>query len=988
MHSLSDRKRIVILVIIMTIISASIGGVAIYTLYDTSFEQQRSQLINTVTSHARLMEAVARFDQKHSLKMGELLPELRQDVEIRSFINNPKEYSIRQFQDAFYNYSGVGETDEITLGMHHQEQIQFLWRKDQKTLIQPKPVPFSSNLAEPMRLALSGKSGTVIGPDYKNEMVLAAFEPVAILNLGIVAKTNLTEIRAPFIRAGFIVLGISFVLIIVGTYFFLWVGNPIVNKVQRQKAFLKGILENIEDGIVACDENGTLTLFNKASRRMHGLAEEKIPPEEWGAYYSLFHADGTTPMQTAEIPLFRSLQGETISNLEMVIAPEGKEKIFLDAYSQPLFDDSGSKFGAVASMHDITARKQAENERDRFFNLSTDLFVIAGVDGFFKRINSSWSNVLGWSEQEILGKPYIEFVHPEDRELTNLEVAKQMDTGQASLSFMNRYRKKDGTYCWLEWVAVPGMDNQFYAVARDVTERLKAEKDLKDSKRQLELAQEMAHIGHWSYNLNSGQLTWSKEMFRIVRGDPEQKALYYDELKEIIHHEDWQLFDQASKACANGVSYNLELRFVFPDKSIRYIKTQGYPKILYNGTIPELFGLSQDITEQREAGELRLAKEIAEQASQAKSIFLASMSHDIRTPMNAILGMGEMLAESDLDADQRHYINIINHSGEGLLALINDILDLSKIEAGQLELEQIPFNPKKLVLYSVETLKSNAQNQGIGMVSHVDEHIPDQIIGDPSRLQQILFNLLSNALKFTSKGNITLSAFKTEEGVLSFSVSDTGIGIPKNKQKSIFQPFQQAESSTTSRFGGTGLGLSICYKLVHEMGGVIWVVSDPGEGSTFNVSIPYQEVTLAEQPQSLPDQSMDRGEQEECAAGLAILLADDSAENRMVIQAFCKNSPHRLTIVENGRQALEEFKTGNFDLILMDVHMPEMDGYEATKNIRKWEQKHNLTPIPVLAITANAMKDDIEKTRQSGCNLHLSKPIRKQLLLDTIRQFC
>ena len=322
------------------------------------------------------------------------------------------------------------------------------------------------------------------------------------------------------------------------------------------------------------------------------------------------------------------------------------------------------------------------------------------------------------------------------------------------------------------------------------------------------------------------------------------------------------------------------------------------------------------------------------------------------------------------------------------MALINDILDLSKIEAGQLELEQIPFNPKKLVLYSVETLKSNAQNQGIGMVSHVDEHIPDQIIGDPSRLQQILFNLLSNALKFTSKGNITLSAFKTEEGVLSFSVSDTGIGIPKNKQKSIFQPFQQAESSTTSRFGGTGLGLSICYKLVHEIGGVIWVVSDPGEGSTFNVSIPYQEVTLAEQPQSLPDQSMDRGEQEECAAGLAILLADDSAENRMVIQAFCKNSPHRLTIVENGRQALEEFKTGNFDLILMDVHMPEMDGYEATKNIRKWEQKHNLTPIPVLAITANAMKDDIEKTRQSGCNLHLSKPIRKQLLLDTIRQFC
>ncbi len=223
---------------------------------------------------------------------------------------------------------------------------------------------------------------------------------------------------------------------------------------------------------------------------------------------------------------------------------------------------------------------------------------------------------------------------------------------------------------------------------------------------------------------------------------------------------------------------------------------------------------------------------------------------------------------------------------------------------------------------------------------------------------------------------------KTVKQSLRFSVSDTGIGISKDKQKAIFQPFTQAESSTTRRFGGTGLGLSICQKLVEMMGGKIWVVSQLGQGSVFHVEIPFQKVAIQTPIARISSES------ESVKTVLSILLADDAEENCMVIEAFLKNSHHSLTIVEDGLQAVEQYKKGNFDIVLMDVHMPEMDGYEATKQIRNWESLNNLTPIPVLALTANAMKEDIEKTRQAGCNLHLSKPIRKKVLLDTIKQFC
>ncbi|MBF0381690.1 MAG: response regulator [Magnetococcales bacterium] len=396
--------------------------------------------------------------------------------------------------------------------------------------------------------------------------------------------------------------------------------------------------------------------------------------------------------------------------------------------------------------------------------------------------------------------------------------------------------------------------------------------------------------------------------------------------------------------------------------------------------------IATDISERKVMEEvMRQSKEAAEQANESKSQFLASMSHDIRTPMNSILGIGEILAETNLDAEQKNYIQIINSAGEGLLALINDILDLSKIEAGEMELEAIPFDLRKLTNSSIEIIKSKALRQGTGISFEIDKTLPNQLIGDPQRLRQILLNFLSNAIKFSEQGKIILTATQVDKKLLRLSVSDTGIGIPEDRIKTIFEPFKQAETSTTRRFGGTGLGLSICQKLVKIMEGKIWVESKPGEGSTFHFEIPLLRVPNIKVQPSQDDWS--HVEQKINHTGLSILLADDTEENCMVIEAYLKNTPFKLTIVEDGIQALEQFKKGNFDLVLMDINMPDMDGYEATREIRSWEQKQSLTPTPILALTANAMKDDVNKTRDVGCNLHITKPISKKRLLEALAIF-
>ena len=389
------------------------------------------------------------------------------------------------------------------------------------------------------------------------------------------------------------------------------------------------------------------------------------------------------------------------------------------------------------------------------------------------------------------------------------------------------------------------------------------------------------------------------------------------------------------------------------------------------------------------------ARDAALEASRAKSEFLASMSHEIRTPMNTIMGMADLLAESRLTSEQREYINAFRAAGDNLLTLINEILDLSKIEAGHLTLGSVNFDLRQLVKQTTEILDVVAHEKGVAALYRIGADVPTALVGDPGRLRQLLTNLLGNAVKFTQKGDVELDIRNdpgaSEAGCLLFRVSDTGIGIPPEKLETIFDSFTQADSSTTREYGGTGLGLAIARRLVQLMGGRIWAESKPGAGSIFfftaklgvQAIIPTRalspHISRASQGTIVgPNPSNQR-------FSLRILLVEDSRPNRLLVQAYLKNTQHQLEIAENGEAGVAKFTGGTYDLVLMDMQMPVMDGYAATRAIRQWQAERGVEPTPIIALTAYALKDDAQKSREAGCSDHITKPIKKAHLMEVIQ---
>lgn len=452
---------------------------------------------------------------------------------------------------------------------------------------------------------------------------------------------------------------------------------------------------------------------------------------------------------------------------------------------------------------------------------------------------------------------------------------------------------------------------------------------------------------------------------------------------EINHPNDAYISRQAIHELSDGASSRaVTVRFrrkdgttVWVEAQMTAIRDAGSDKLREIVTVVRNIDKRKAIEDQ-----LALAKEAAEAANQAKSNFLATMSHEIRTPMNAVLGIASLLAESKLDDQQREHIGTLQASARSLLGLLNDILDYSKIEAGRIELEQMNFSPAAVIDGAVSILTDVAQQKDLSLSTHIAPDVPPMVRGDQHRLRQILLNLVNNAIKFTPHGriDIRLSCMRQDDELaeLGFEVQDTGVGISEDVQNRLFQPFTQADSSVSRKYGGSGLGLSISRRLVTLMGGEIGVRSAPGEGSTFwfRVVLPPSSNVVEIQP-GIPEITASDNK-------LRILLVEDVEVNRRIATLMLKAAGHTVDSVADGALAVDAVRTNAYDLVLMDLQMPGMDGYEATTRIRALDNDRKT--VPILAMTANAMQDDVRRCREAGMNGHIAKPIEKATLLQAV----
>lgn len=622
-----------------------------------------------------------------------------------------------------------------------------------------------------------------------------------------------------------------------------------------------------------------------------------------------------------------------------------------------------------------------------FFDIALDMLCIADFSGYFKRLNPAWEKTLGWNRTELEERPFLEFVHPQDREAT-LEAVAKLRTGENITSFDNRYLCKDGSYKWLAWRSYSLKEKGLiYAVARDIHESKLLESELRETKERLDNILNTVNDMIWSTSVENKELLYvNQAAAAIYEKDLSEIKKCHDFWTQVIHPADQAVIKEIYKDLYTKGQAEQEYRIIFPDGRIKWLLDRSWLVRDQAGKPLRMDGMITDISERKEVErELKKAKDAAEAANQAKSEFLANMSHEIRTPLNGILGMTDLLLAAQLQDQELDYLQSIQVSACSLLDVVNDVLDFAKIEAGKLELEKNDFALRELIEKAVEVVKIKAQEKKLELLWQVAPDVPDLVKGDLVRIRQVLINLLSNAVKFTEIGKISLAVKvgRADQKVyVNFAVEDTGIGIASDKLSSIFESFTQADSSTTRKFGGTGLGLTISKKLVEMMGGTIRATSQLGQGSCFNFTVPLQIAqngipAKTKQTHQLPSLSL--------AGKKTVLVAEDNMINMKISKEILRKIGLEIIEAKDGKEAWAKYQLYPVDLIFMDVQMPELDGYEATRLIRKAEEQGKHTPI--IAITANAMKGDKEKCLAVGMDDYLAKPFKKEEVWQIVKKY-
>jgi len=623
--------------------------------------------------------------------------------------------------------------------------------------------------------------------------------------------------------------------------------------------------------------------------------------------------------------------------------------------------------------------------------------IASDAEGRCTFVNAEAERLLGWSREELLGKCVHDAIHfqtatgvPVERNECPLHAP--VVAGHVFRSDLDAFTRKDGTLFPVSVVSMPVFEGETLAGSvvafQNISERRRDEEYLLATSSRLSALIESLQAAVLVED-EQGRIALANQMFCDVFRPGSAST-------ELVGGAIAPLLAECAEATADAPAFAALTRRLLADMlpqmalelpladgrvlELDYVPIFLFPSMPQPEDSRGHLWLFRDITGRKMAeSEIREAREAAEQANRAKSDFLANMSHEIRTPMNGILGMTDLALETRLDGEQREYLEMVKASADALLVIINDILDFSKIEAGRLEVEQIGFALRDELARTLKPLALNAERKGLGFDHFVDPAVPPVLVGDPVRLRQILINLVGNALKFTEHGgvfvNVVLASRADDTVELHLSVRDSGIGIPPEKQAHVFEAFAQADGSITRRFGGTGLGLAICRKLVTMMGGSIWVDSVEGRGSTFHFTLRLG----VGDPAMLPVQAQTAP----ATRPLAILLAEDNAINQRLAVTLLERRGHRVRVTGNGEEALQALAGERFDLVLMDIQMPVMGGFEATRRIREREAAAGGHQV-IVAMTANAMQGDRERCLAAGMDGYVSKPVRADDLFSAI----
>ncbi len=753
---------------------------------------------------------------------------------------------------------------------------------------------------------------------------------------------------------------------------------------------LASVIRSSPLAIFILDRQGRVSLWSPAAEHIFGWSEAEVLGRELPTVPA-------SKRDEFEAILVRAFSGEPIAGLEAARMRRDGSLAEISLGTALLTEDESGTSAILVMASDVTEAKGLARERDLFFNHSMDLLCVTDFAGVLQQANPAWTHTLGYPPGELAGRPWIDFVHPDDVAAT-IAMHERLVEGSPVRNFEVRCRSRDGSFKWLSFNSHPIPEEQrIFSVARDISDRRLAEEELIKRRRFVETVLDNMPIGVGVRTLDTGRRTFHNARYTEILGWPAQALVTTDGFFEHLFP-DPAIRAFHAERMVSDIRSGDPARMFWKDVPIVTEKGERRHITLASFPVPDqnvLVTTVQDTTFRKVAETaLAQAKKEAEQANQAKTQFLANMSHELRTPLNAIFGMTQLAQHENLSPEQTECWDITHQSAKRLLDIVDNLLELANLESGAVQLAVKEFDIRALVDSLCRTHSVQARLKGLAFSCTVEDDVAGTLVGDPFRLRQILLNLLSNSIRFTAQGNIELrvSRYKASpEGpcrifvdqgfsgeCLLFRVTDTGIGIPKDKQDMIFDSFALAEEYLTKKYGGTGLGLSIAKQLAELLGGTVWVQSEPGQGSVFSVTAAFW---LPAHPE---DGVLEGLAAPAPARPLRVLLVEDETSNRISAATMLRRHGHAVTEVENGQEALRALGREPFDVVLMDIQMPVMDGLTATRHIRGGEVPGGVKDIPVIALTAYALEADRERFLAAGMNDFVAKPFEIRALLDTM----